>query len=333
MAGNYQVLFRLRITHNYYLKRYANDFSVVPLPQTQKLSKQYKLLFREVENGIDVLSLMKGENTPFLDMGDDNKLSFALMLKNVNLLHYSHLPAKNSSGQIYQLVNNPEAGTSITSNEWNLVEPRPVSFNYIKQSDADEIRVRITGPFGTTVSGRMTKTGNQFALPMDLADRPEGKYTLQTRIDGQNQNPEYFYISEMLWQKRPFAIMDIFSGELRYDRPITYSIRLAAKKSLWTYRVNLSKDYTGSTITIEDGRETPEVIFKQVGNQNQSAGKILTFRSYRAADPNRPSRIAFSEAAQNDFKLVISKNGTTTEIVGLPNPAIDQPKTEMHINI
>jgi hypothetical protein len=333
MAGNYQVLFRLRITHSFYTSGYANDFSLVPLPQTQKLSKQYKLLFREVENGMDVLSLMKGGNTPFLNLGDSNKLSFALMLKNVNLLHYSNLPTRNSSSQIYQLENIPEAGTSITTNEWNLVEPRPVSFNYTKQANANKIRIRITGPFGTTVVGSLTKTGNQFAMPMDLANRPEGKYTVQTRIDGQNQPPEHFYISEMLWQKRPFAIMDVYSGELRYDQPITYSISMASKKSLWTYKVNLGKDYTGSTITIEDSRETPEVVFKQVGNQNQTAGKVLTFTSYKAAEPNRPSEIAFSEAALNDFKLVISKNGTTTEITGLPNPSINQPKTEMHINI
>lgn len=333
MSGSYKTICRLRILHNYYNKGFNNDFSFIALPQTQKLAKQYKLLFREVENGIDILSQMIDSDTPARDLADSNKLSFALMLKNTDLLNYTQLPKKSDRSQLYQLENNPAFGNTITVNEWDLATAKPASFAYSTQSEANEVILKATDPYSAAFTTKMIKSGDVFTTAFDLGTRPEGKYLLQTINNGQVQAEEKIYTSELLWQTRPFAIIDIFSKELDYAGLKTYSIRLGAKKVLWTYRVNLTKNYTDSNIIIEDSREPSEVLFKLIGNTNQSSGKTLTFRPFNINAPAKYSKIRFSETPLNHFNLIIEKNGKKTEIKGLPNPAINQVKTEMHINI
>lgn len=333
MANTYKTLFRIRIGHNYYENGITSDFSIVALPQTQKLAQQYKLLFKPVANGIDVLSLMTGESTPFLDLGDRNKLSFAMMLHNTNLLNITRLPVRQSSRQVYHIENTPEAGTSIGGGKWKLVTPKTTRFTHSRQSGANEISLRCTGPFGDAQTSDMVKDGNRFISTFDLGNQPEGKYLLEATEDGELKEAEAIYTSEFLWKTRPFALIDIFTNELSYNSEKKYTIKLKAEWVNWTYCVNLGKDYTGSTISIQDQRELSEVFFKLVGNKDQAIGKTLKFQLYKINEPNQTGKIRLNERPISDFNLIIEKNGTKTEIKGLPNPAIDQVKTEMHINI
>ncbi|GAB5526577.1 MAG: hypothetical protein Roseis2KO_44490 [Roseivirga sp.] len=333
MANTYKKLLSIRLTHTYYESRYTSDFSIIPLPETQKLVNQYKLVLRPAGNGFDVMSLVNADDTPFIDLGDSNKLSFALMLRNTAMLNITSLPAKQHSAQLYYITNKPSPGISISIKDWTLVDPRATSFSYSRQTGANEVTLKTTGPFGDSTTEQMIKQGDQFVSDFELGNRPEGRYQLEATEDGIKKPVDSFYVSEMLWKARPFALIDIFTQELDYSSPKNYYIRLGAKKAHWVYHVNLSKDYTGSTISIEDGREAPEVLFKVQGNVNLAKGKTLMFKAYKADDPHARAKIRFSEKPLTDFKLVIEKNGTKTEIAGLPNPAIDQVKTEMHINI
>lgn len=333
MASNYSRLFSIRFKHSYYDDRNSYDFSVVPLPQTQKLARQYKLIFRVLPNGLEVLSLMKAENTPFIDLGSANKLSFAIILKNTNVLNITTLPAKRNSRQVYYLNNILQTGNSIPVKDWKLVEPKSDNFTYALQSEANEIVLKTTDSFGNSQTAAMLKQGNRFLSDFHLGGRQEGRYLFESTRDGQEKQEEAFYSSEMLWKTRPFGLIDVFTKELTYNRSKNYSIKLSARKSSWIYRVNLTKDYTGSTISIKDERLPPEVLFKIAGNPVLSKGKTLTFRAYNSDAPDTVAKIKFSENAIRDFKLVIEKNGAKTEIRALPNPAIDQVKSEMHINI
>ncbi|GEM_PF-4660941 len=333
MASSYKRLFGIRFRHTYYEESLTRDFSIIPLPQTQKLARQYKLIFRPKENGIDVLSLMREPNVPFIDLGDQNKLGFAIMLKNTDLLNITNLPVRQNNRQVYYMDNTVHKAHKVMKEHWSLVTPRPESFKYVRQSEANEITLKATGPFDSEHTVTMLRQGNEFQSLFELGNRPEGKYVLEATEDGEKKDSEAVYTSELLWQTRPFGLIDIFTNELDYSQSKTYQIRLSAKKSIWTYRVNLGKDYTGSNISIKDERESPEVLFKQVGNTSQIKGKTLTFRSYRINDPNKTLGIRFGQTPIKDFKLIIEKNGKKTEIGGLPNPAINQSSTEMHINI
>lgn len=333
MANTYKQLFSIRVTHNYYETGFTKDFSIIPLPQTQKLARQYKLVFRPVADGIDVLSLMTGDNTPFLDLGDRNKLGFALLLRNTDLLNVTNLPLRRSTGQVYYIENYPEAGLSIVNREWGLVTPKANNFTYALESEANEISLKSTGPFGAVQTNMMVKNGDRFTSAFDLGNRPEGKYLLEATEDGQKKEAVAIYSSETLRKTKPFALIDIFTNQLSYDSEKKYVLNMLVKKATWVYRVNLGKDYTGSTISIKDERESPEVLFKIAGNTNQENGKTLTFHAYKASSPGKRAQIKFSETPISEFKLLIEKNGTTTEIAGLPNPAINQVRTEMHINI
>ena len=80
MSLFYQYFFKFRIQHSYYTLGYGKDFKIVPLPRTEALIKRHKLICKERDNGFDIGSLMRDATTPFIDLGDEEILSFALIL-------------------------------------------------------------------------------------------------------------------------------------------------------------------------------------------------------------------------------------------------------------
>jgi len=334
MSLFYQYFFKLRLLHNYYTAGYAKDFKIVPLPQTEKILKRHKLILKMRENGFDIGSLMEDSSTPFIDLGTDQKLSFALVLLNRSFHNFTALDTLDSFTQGYHLDNLDLDAEEMTEDGWNLVELRNSSFNYSKTVSADKVELAITDPFGAEMyNDEIDGIGDQFNHLIEIGNRPAGLYTITPTIDDVEQAEEAYYLGRDLKKLRPFAVIDFYSSELDYENVKTYTIQFEAKTSQWKYMLNLGKDYTGSTITIEDTRDIPEIIFKSTGGNDLSEGNVLTFSSFDADDDTQEVEIAFNQTPIADFDLVIEKNGDQTEIQGLPNPSIHHTKTEMHINI
>lgn len=334
MAATYQTYLTLRILHDYYNQGYGRDFHIVPLPQTKRILERHRILFRETENGFNLLSLMENSTTPLVDLGSNQKLSFALVLKNPVFMNYTSLDTKTSFSQIYHLDNLNLNALEMTEDGWSLAIPKTRQFNYTKTIAATKVELEILDPFNWQIlDEEIDKNDQQFSHLVDIANRPEGKYTFTPTTDNVEQSPELYYLSEDLPQLRPFAVLDFFSSELSHVSPKAYTLQFNAKKSQWKYQVSLGKDYTGSTISVNDTRDTPEITFKNTGGNDLSRGKVLTFASFKASNNNEAAEIAYDETPISDFDLVIEKNGDRTEIKGLPNPSVHIPKTEMHINI
>jgi len=203
-----------------------------------------------------------------------------------------------------------------------------------RTAEADKVRLAITDPFGDEMfNDEIDKADNQFSHFIQIGDRSEGVYTVTPEVDDVAQEAIAYYMAKDLIQLRPFAIIDFYSSELDYENVKNYTLQFEAKTNQWTYLLNLGKDYTGSTISIEDTRDTPEITFKSTGEEDLTEGSILTFSSFEVDDDSVEAAIAYHQTPIADFDLVIEKNGDRTEIQGLPNPSIHHTKTEMHINI
>lgn len=334
MSLFYKYFLGLRILHDYYSEGYSEDFKIVPLPQTRELMRRHRLILKESPKGFNMVSLMEDETTPFIDLGDDKKLSFALILLNKAFYNFTALDERDNFRQAHQLSNLNLNGREMTENGWSLAELKNTSFNYAITSQADTIDLTVTGPFGEEVfQGEMDKNGTRFSYLMELGNRSEGLYTFSTEVDEVAQPDELFYLAQDLVKLRPFAIIDLYSSELSYARANRYSIQFEAKKAQWKYLLNLGKDYTGSTISIQDTRDTPEITFKSTGRNDLSSGSLLTFESFKADNEAEAAEIGYSDKPIPDFDLIIEKNGNRIEVSGLPNPSIQDTKTEMHINI
>lgn len=334
MSLFYQYFFKFRILHNYYTLGYGKDFKIVPLPRTEALIKRHKLLYKERENGFDIGSLMRDATTPFIDLGDNEILSFALVLTNGAFHNFTELDELDNQRQAYHLDNLNLDTEELTEDGWNLVEPQNSIFAYSKVVEADKVELAINDPFGTEVfNDEIDKGDNQFFHLIDYSNRKEGQYTMTPEVDDVAGDSTSYYLAKNLKQLRPFAIIDFYSSELAYNSVKNYTLQFEAKTAQWTYLLNLGKDYTGSTISIEDTRDSPEIAFKSTGGADLTAGSVLTFESFDADDDTTEAEIAYNQTPIADFDLVIEKNGDRTEIQGLPNPSIHHTKTEMHINI
>ncbi len=334
MPRFYQFFFKFRILHNYYTLGYGKDFKMVPLPQTEALLKRYKLIFKERENGFDIGSLMSDASTPFIDLGEDEILSFALVLTNHAFHNFTALDTLDNARQAYHLDNLNLDTEELTEDGWDLVEPQNSIFAYSQVVEADKVELAITDPFGDEIfNDEIDKGDNEFHHLVQIGKHKEGQYTLTPEVDDVAQEAISYYLAKNLKQLRPFALIDFYSSELDYENIKNYTLQFEAKTAQWTYMLNLGKDYTGSTISIEDTRDSPEITFKSTGAADLTAGSILTFESFDVDDNSVEAEIAYSQTPIADFDLVITKNGDQTEIQGLPNPSIQHTKTEMHINI
>lgn len=334
MSLFYQHLFKLRIMHDFYNLGYGSDFKIVPLPQTEAIMRRHRLIMKEAENGFDIASLMQNESTPLADLGEDTKLSFALILSNKSFHNFTALDALDSSSQAYHIHNLDLDALELTQNGWNQVEMANSSLFYTQTAEADTVDLTITDPFDTEIlNEEMEQAGTQFSHLFQLGNRAEGLYTFSHSIDEVAQADERYYLAQDLKHLRPFAIVDFYSSELDYENTKTYTLQFEAKRSQWTYLLSLSKDYSGYTIGIEDTRDNPEASFKSTGDNALTEGSVLTFSSFKASDDSQELEIPFDETSIPDFDLILEKNGDRTELQGLPNPSIHHTKTEMHINI
>lgn len=333
----YKSFYKLRIYHTYYTKGYAKNFTIRPTEETRQLLKRFRMLFREVENGFDVLSPMVSGVTPLIDLGVDKKMSFALYSISPSFLNITELDSKTNYNEIYY-IDNLSLGnaTELTTNNWTFVKSKPALFNYGIESSASEIQLLITDPFNDTMyNDDMDKNEKQFSYLVDIGNRSPGKYSFKPTIDGMAQATESFYVSDDLMKDRPLMVLDFFSSELSYASTKTYTLQFEAKKTQWKYVVTLNKDYTGNTISIRDTKDTPTVAFKKVDGTTLTKGSTLAFESVKVANANSAEKIPFSEAPVSDFDLIIKKddNGDETEIKYLPNPSIQSPKQEMYLSI
>lgn len=128
-----------------------------------------------------------------------------------------------------------------------------------------------------------------------------------------------------------YGVIEISRKDFDYSNPRNFNIQFRARAARWTYHVTLTKDYQEANFSILDKEkdlEQPRAViqFNETTTAGSlSAGDQLTFVS--------KTTIPFSEKPKKDLQLLIN-NGTSRTVIGhLPNPAINNLKSEVHIKV
>jgi len=334
MRGIYQILFKLQIKHEYYVNGLYKNVLIQPTQQTQRELTRHKLLFRATDGQLNVLGLVDNEGDPVYELEDGLKFTFMLKVTDPSFFNITQLEPKDSFKEVYYLNNLGLAGdTELTTNDWVLAGSKILTFNYALESEADEVVLSIDDVHDQNVLEKpLHKQEDNFNLAVDFDTNREGKYTFKLSIDGSDQNPQHVFLCNELQRSKPTAVLEFFSSELSFDDPKSYTLKFEAREEQWKYMVMLKKDYSGSTISIKDTRETPLVAFKNEVN-DYAKGSTLTFESVEVDNDSNAMELKYSEEPIKDFSLIIEKNGVQNEVKGLPNPSTHQVKPEMYINI
>lgn len=101
----YVLLLNLEIRHTFYKDGLCMDFDIIPTERTQIDINNYKLLFRKLPTGFNILSrarLENGKRIPFVEIPSELSLSFNMVLEN------SEFPLFTAKLDNLHLNSNPE---------------------------------------------------------------------------------------------------------------------------------------------------------------------------------------------------------------------------------
>ncbi|MEJ7679296.1 MAG: hypothetical protein WKG06_15855 [Segetibacter sp.] len=104
VTTNYQILFSIKLEHDYYGNNSFDDLMMVPSEETCQLLKDYKIVFRNLENVL-VAMIQTKNNKPVIDLSGSMLFRFYLSLKNSSFLNFSSLSINNTTRQFYYFSN------------------------------------------------------------------------------------------------------------------------------------------------------------------------------------------------------------------------------------
>ena len=85
----YLSLFSLELLHEYYSNRRCSDFEIEATPETQKLLKNYRCNLKPLPNGVRVLTMGNGTNSPFIPLPEKVTFGFQLRLQDPNFILFT----------------------------------------------------------------------------------------------------------------------------------------------------------------------------------------------------------------------------------------------------
>ena len=341
MAQLYKSLCLIKFTHRYYKSAISHDLLLTPTPETKKLLSSYKLLFKNTKAG-DFIIYEADINTelPVVEIEKPIKLSFYIQLKDHLFLNFTDLPSKEHPSQIYYWENiNQDQELSLQK-----IEARPAIFHYPFQSESTTVRLIVEDPEGRVVEERVvsspTKTFNE---SFNFKSHPKGCYHFKHYIDNTLERTVRQYIDETLVSSGTFGILELqLSENINYQESQEYQFLFKARASSWKYHVVLTKDYEGYEFAIEDkenyggkGKEPyTKIHFEPIETPPPKAHEKILFQSGVFEEGKfKEQRIPYYENPKKSLHLVISNGETKSVITDLPNPALNNLKSEVYVYV
>ncbi len=348
MELEYDTLVDVEILHDYYDSGTGEDLAIYPAGTCRQGLLDHGLLFRETAKGFTVLyGLTRGDDgsQPLRPLDKALKLSFALASANPYLTNFSDLPLEGGSGRVYHLHNlnnNPQGGklllTADTASDrlgrHDLVDLRPLSFQYTSEVNTSQAEVEVTDETGTRVLKKLVETQEGvLSCPVDLRDCPPGRFMLS--VDGTEELE--FYGSDELAGRSVFAVIDLFFNDdvpAQYrltdgggnPLPKTYTLRIGRRETYWRYQVVLKyrSDTSPEDLSIisPDVGGAPVTFEKQPLQQISDGTKAVPFVS------DRPLPLRQSPVKGIQLKKGNGNGGGVLEIDNLPNPPVENLKPE-----
>ncbi len=355
MSAIYKTLFEVTIGHNYYDNGVCKDLTINPLPETEKLLLGHKLVYRKGANGFKILfGTDESGETPFIDLDEGIKLTFSMHLNNPTFLNFTDLPPKSSEKYIY-LFENTSRGEKVEGNLFDEYEMEsdadsipqsgPAKFNYDFTSENDKVTFQVMDPAGKLIIDKELEGENgSFSKELDFRDSPFGVYTINRISNGVVEKRERIFFADPIKIKRPFGLITIEKDEsVIYDKPARFNIGFDTRSTAWKYNLMLTKDYSGYNFSVADsekygnsnGRYKDKIDFtERSGRQQYTKGSTIIFETgEKVRGGFQPHLVPFYESPKKGLQLIVSDQRGRTVINDLPNPAVNNLRSEVFINV
>ena len=281
----YQRLFNLKVTHTFYKSGLAKGVKLVPTSETAELLLNGKMLLKYLPHQMTVLYRGRNETppvdppNPFIDLGKDFKLTFALSVANksefVNITDLDSGPDTYQSGQILYFKNDPASADSPEVISHTLIDSlRSSLFTYpfalaAATGDVDFILLKINDdgtetkvPTGKDVDGNDLPleftlkqfTDNSYSHSVDARNLTFGRYKIKITTSGVEADvklEELIYIHDQLASQDVLGIVDLIydtANDKAYGATEEYDIHFESKKTRWKYLIvnkNKKVDFSG----------------------------------------------------------------------------------------
>ena len=279
MRRSYKLLVRVRLLHSYYTNGIAQDFTVVPVPETVRWLKDNNMLFRNDDTGFRIFYTADTGSTllePFTSF-EAERLRFMLILNdpgrffNITDLTIEGHPYK--PGNILEFVNK---GVNLDFDKQLILksEPQVFTYQFPQQSGAssDIGKLEVFNERGEQVAiGNsdpeihypnpdeiLPDANNNFVYPMDLTGYPTGIYRFKSYVNNTNEQERSIYMDGQLQKMNVFAMIhiDLKASSILFGTEYTapdYKALFSAKSPYWRYLLIMkNRSIDGKTYAVVD---------------------------------------------------------------------------------
>jgi hypothetical protein len=262
MEALFENIAELRFRHQYYHDLKTKDFTVIPFPDTQKILKNNRMIFKPLADGFRLLMEFRkvSDNTePLLPLISPFKLCFFIKLDNPLFFNFSKLPFIDPVSEAFYFTNYKkpleETPSSLAASDFVSEKDivRVISNNieyHVREEDREIEVVDLEGK--RIYDGKVTYNNNVSDISIDIPDRSCGYYELSNKQE--YKQPYYFT------EKQPrflFGITELFfdmtaCGHINAQKgTIQYYLDFESRPTRWNYRIRL-KNNTSNHLEIID---------------------------------------------------------------------------------
>lgn len=346
MDINYEKLFEVKFSHNFYSNSISKDFKVEPSSRCSRLLKNYRIIPRKIESGFIALIELANlsAKTPVVNLDNGAKFSFVISVNNPFFKNFTDLALDSAPKSIYHFSNlnkniqNSELLVSAgTSEEFvgsdDLIILKPEKFYYKQASLNSTVHIQLKDFENKIITDKVvTIVNNKLSYFVDVTHYPQGRYKLF--IDGSLKLD--FYADDSLSGKNVFGIVDIyFSGSVPPAYLLsdvngnisekTYFIKFKKRKTIWKYLIVLKFKNTID----------PDDLSLSYPNSSNSFTKqsVITLSDGNQAVPFiSSSEIDFSDSTIQGIQLKKTNGTGIFEIDNLPNASYKNIKPDLSNN-
>lgn len=270
MSMHYQLLFEVRVFHEYYRTGRSADFFIEPTLACAKQLANHGLLFRPSDNGFMVFCQCSLDSVPARSLAGKVAFAFSLVARNPYLLNYSNLPLDCTSSRIYRFHNLNEnvAGDDLflhAEGEYvsaaDRIHIKPQFFYHSRGSTQALSQMQLLDKFDDEIAREsLVPVEGVVYCPIDVRGFSPGRFTLN--MDGKEEL--VFYGDDDLARKGAFGVVEIFCTSIpdsyRFVRDgkisaKVYTIRIQNRRTRWKYLISAPLKLDESSNTYETGVE------------------------------------------------------------------------------
>jgi hypothetical protein len=346
MDINFEKLFEVKLSNNFYSDCIPKDFRIEPSSHTRNVMNNCRVISRETQSGlialIELADLLVGK--PVVRLENKTKLSFVIFSSNPFLKNFTDLSLDGEPNSIYHFSNlndniqNTELLLSARTSEKfvsddDLIVLNPTKFYYNQSFTNSSAFIQIKDLEGNAITDKIVKpVNNQLNYYVDLSFFLPGRYKLF--VDGSLKLD--FYADDSLASKNIFGIVDIYfsrsvpsaylltdlSGKISEK---SYAINFKKRRTIWKYLVVLKFK---STINPSDISLT----YRDLTNSFKKLAPVILSDGYTAVPFTSNNEIDFSDATIQGIMLKKTNGTGIIEIENLPNASYKNIKPDLANN-